>query len=72
MRKPICAICKHSRGLISTFVVRCLDSIISLVSIFETSVATQAGLSLTLSKTHKTGFLVTWINYISGQNIPTQ
>ena len=42
----------HPRSLISTFVVRCLDSIISLVSISEiprlqlASVAEQAGLSL--------------------------
>ena len=42
----------HPRSLISAFVVRCLDSIISLVSILEisslklASVAAQAGLSL--------------------------
>ena len=42
----------HPRSLISTFVVRCLDSIIPLVSISEmsslylASVAVQAGLSL--------------------------
>ena len=45
------------------FVVRCLDSIISRVSISKISslksVAAQAGLSLTWSKTPKTGFLVT-------------
>ena len=52
MRKPVYAICQHLRSLISTFVVRCLDSIIPLVSIFQisslylASVAMQAGLSL--------------------------
>ena len=46
----------HSRSLISTFVVRCLDSIIPLVSISENSrlqtvcVAEQAGLSLPWSE----------------------
>ena len=73
MRKPVYAICNnkgadqhaHPRSLISTFVVRCLDSIIPLVSISETSslylasVAAQAGLCLTWSQTLKTGFLMT-------------
>ena len=55
----------HLRSLISTFVVHCLDSVISLVLISEisnlqlVSVAVQAGLGLTGSKTLKTGFLVT-------------
>ena len=55
----------HPRSLISTFVVRCLDSIITLVSISEisslylVSVAAQAGLCLTWLKIPKTGFLVT-------------
>ena len=55
----------HPHNLISTFVVRCLDSIIPLVSISEisslylVSVAAQAGLSLTWSQTPKTGFLMT-------------
>ena len=55
----------HPRSLISAFVVRCLDSIISLVSISETSslyiasVAAQASLCLSWSETPKTGFLVT-------------
>ena len=46
----------HLRSLISTFVVRCLDSIISIVSIPEisslylASVAEQSSLSLTWSK----------------------
>ena len=72
MRKPVLDICEHKgadqtarmRRLICTFVVRCLDSIIPLVSVSEisslylASVAVQAGLSLTSSKTMKTGFLV--------------
>ena len=55
----------YPRSLISTFVVRCLDSIISLVFISEisrlyvASVTEQAGLNLTWSQTPKTGFLVT-------------
>ena len=57
----------HPHSLISTFVVRYLDSIISLVSISEisslylASVAEQAGLSVTWSQTPKRGFLVTWL-----------
>ena len=52
----------HPRSLISSFVVRCLDSIITLISISEisslylTSVAAQAGLNLTWSHTTKTSF----------------
>ena len=52
----------HPRNLISTFVVRCLDSIIPLVSISEisnlylASVAAQADLSLPWSQTPKTVF----------------
>ena len=59
----------HPRSLISAFVVRCLDSRILPVSISELSslclpsVAAQAGLSLTWSKTPKTGFLVTRLYY---------
>ena len=58
----------HPRSLISTFVIRCLDSIIPLVSISEisslwlASVAEQAGLSLTWSETLKTGFLMMRLN----------
>ena len=54
----------HPHSLINTFVVRCLDSIIPLVSISEISslylafVAAQASLSLNWSQTLKTGFLV--------------
>ena len=57
----------HPRSLISTFVIRCLDSLIPLVSISKisspnvASVAAEAGLSLNLSETPKTGFLVTWL-----------
>ena len=51
----------HPRSLISTFVVRYLDSIIPLVSI--ASVAEKAGLSLPWSQTPQIGFLVTWLNY---------
>ena len=55
----------HPHSLISAFVVRCLDSIIPLVSVSESSslylasVAARAGLSLPWSQTLKTGFLVT-------------
>ena len=57
----------HPCSLISAFVIRCLASIIPLVSISEilslclVSVAEQASLSLTWSQTPKTGFLVTWL-----------
>ena len=66
MRKPVYAICEqqrgtdqsvHSRSLISIFVVRCLDSIIPVVSISEissiylSSMAAQAGLCLTWPQT---------------------
>ena len=70
MRKPVFTICEEqSADLISTFVVRCLDSIILLVSKSEisipylASVAAQAGLCLAWSQTPKTGFLETWLNY---------
>ena len=55
----------HPCSPISTFVVRCLDSVIPLVSMSKTaslylvSVAEQSGLCLTWSKTPKTGFLMT-------------
>ena len=63
----------HPRSLISAFVVRCLDSIIPLVSISAisnlclASVAAQAGLSLPWSQIPKTGFLVTRLIWCSGQ-----
>ena len=37
-------------SLISTFVVRCLDSMICILALFKVSVAEQAGLNLTWSK----------------------
>ena len=50
----------HPRSLIGAFVVRCLDSIISIDSIAEisrlVSVAEQAGLSLTWSETPEDTF----------------
>ena len=72
MRKPVLPYANnkgadqpaHPRSLISTFVIRCLDSIISLVSISKisslslASEAEQASLSLTWSQTPKTCFLV--------------
>ena len=54
----------HPRNLISTFIVHCLDGIISLVfisvisSLYVASVAVQAGLCLTWSQTPETGFFV--------------
>ena len=59
----------HLCSLISAFVVRYLDSIIPLVSIYEisslylASVAVQTGLSVPWSQTSKTGFLVTRLIY---------
>ena len=52
----------HLRSLISAFVVHCLDSIMSLVSVTKisslmlASVAEQAGLSLTWSETSEDTF----------------
>ena len=52
----------HLRRLISAFVARCLDSIMSLVSVTKisnlklASVAEQAGLSLTWSETSEDTF----------------
>ena len=80
MRKPVFVICEHKgadqpvrpRSLIGTIVVRCLDSIILLVSIHEissfylASVAAQDGLNLLWSQTPKTGFLV--IGFIYDHN----
>ena len=59
----------HLHSLISAFVVRCLDSIIHLVSrsiiscFWLASVAAQAGFSFPWSQTPKTGFLVTRPKY---------
>ena len=77
MRKPVLPYANnksadqpaHPCSLISAFVVRCLDSIIPSVSISKISsfylvpVTGQTGLSLTWSKTPKTGFLVTRLKY---------
>ena len=52
----------HPRNLISAFVVRCLDSVMSLVSVTKTSsimlvsVAEQASMSLTWSETSENTF----------------
>ena len=73
MRKPVYAICEQQmcRSACASaqsdqhLCFRCLDSIISLVSILAisclklASVAEQAGLSVTWSETPKTDFLVT-------------
>ena len=56
----------HPRNLISTFVIRLLESIISRLAMSEislfyiVSVAEQAGFNLFLSETLKTGFLESW------------
>ena len=58
----------HS-SVISTFILHCLDSIIPLLAISKNSrlqlasEAEQAGLSLPWSKTPKTGFVVSWLNF---------
>ena len=47
----------HPRSLISAFVVRCLDSVMSVISVtMLASVAEQAGLSLTWSQTPEDTF----------------
>ena len=59
----------HLRSLISTFVVRFLDSVIPVLAIAEisrlwlASEAEQASLCHTWSKIPKTGFLMTWFMY---------
>ena len=81
MRKSVYAICEQQRRRSAaqsdhTFVVRCLDSTIPLVSTSEisslyiASVAAQAGLGLTWPQTPKTDFLMTmlicfWYEYLS-------
>ena len=63
----------HPRNLISAFVVRCLDSIISLDSIAEisslylASVAAQASVCLAWSETPKTRFVVSLLIYYFGR-----
>ena len=53
----------HLRSLISAFVIPCIGSIISVVSICKNislvAITQQAGLSLPWSQNPKTGFLVT-------------
>ena len=55
----------HTRSLISTFVIRYLESIVDklstyIISIFYlVSVAEETGLKLSLSETPKTGFVAT-------------
>ena len=57
------------RSLISTFVVRCLDSMICILAISKdwgfqlASVAEQAGLNLTCSKSPKTHFREMWLTW---------
>ena len=57
--------CAHQRRLISAYVVRILESIISKLAMSEisidllVSVSEETGLSLGLSKTPKTGFFTT-------------
>ena len=77
IRKPALATCEQqmcrsacaSAQSVSTFVVRCLDSIIHLVAVSERSSlylapeAEQAVLSFIWSETTKTGFLVMRLNY---------
>ena len=64
----------HPRSLISAFVIRCLESIISrlatsVISIYLlVSVAWQAGLNLTLSETPKTDFVSSRPNYFDANN----
>ena len=58
----------HTYSLISTFVVRCLDGMICIHAISKVSrfwlasVAEQAGLNLTCSKSPKTRFRVMWLS----------
>ena len=63
----------HTRSLISTFVVRCLDSIIHILAKSKisrlVSVAEEAGLSLPWSQTPKTGFLVTRLRSSSNRGM---
>ena len=64
----------HPRNLISAFVFRCLDSIVPLLAIAETSrlqlasVVDQTGLSLTWLQTHENTFsrdVASFMNYIA-------
>ena len=70
---------RTTKARISTFVVRCLDSIhvIPQISISEisslyiASVAAQAGLCLTRSQSPKTGFLVSRLSFVSFLSLPS-
>ena len=59
----------YPRSRISVFVLRFLDNIIPIVAtpkisrLLLVTIAEQAGLSLSLSQTPTTGFLVTWLNW---------
>ena len=71
IRKPVLAICEqHPRSLISAFLFRCLDNIISIFALYkisshwDVSVDEQASWSLTSSEIPKTGFVVTRLNYV--------
>ena len=63
------------RSLISAFVIRCLDSVMSLVSVTKisslmlASVAEQAGLSLTWSETPEDMFSHDVANIITQSNL---
>ena len=75
MRKPVYVICEQQRRSSDCtsaqsdqrLVVRCLNSTMSLVSVFAIQllslayIADQARLNLTWSETPKPGFLVTWL-----------
>ena len=64
----------HPRRLISAFVIRFLESIISKLATSEisifllVSVAEETGLNLTLSETSTTGFLVTKAHIMSNKH----
>ena len=65
----------HPRSLISAFVVRCLDSVMSLVSVIKisslvvASVDEQASLSLTLSETPEDTFSHDEAHYLINHSI---
>ena len=77
MRKPVYAICEQQRRRSACASAQsdqrlcflCLDSIIPILAIAKisrlslVSVAEQAGLSLTWSKTRRQVFLMTWLNF---------
>ena len=66
----------HPRSLISTFVVRCLDSIIPMLANSKisrlqlVSVTVQTGLSLTWSQTPKTGFFCGVAHITADKQLP--